>query len=66
VFVAHGDTDTVIPRDLLERTWTYLHDDAGSSTTGVRDPGGHGLSAAVVAQLHRWLTGLSAEVEASP
>ena len=66
VLVAHGDTDTVIPRDLLERTWTYLHDDAGSSTTGVRDPGGHGLSAAVVAQLHRWLTGLSAEVEASP
>ena len=39
VLVAHGDTDTVIPRDLLDRTWTYLHDDAGSTTTGVRDPG---------------------------
>ena len=63
VFVAHGDTDTVIPRDLLERTWSYLHDDAGSTTTGVRDPGGHGLSATVVAELHRWLTGLSAESE---
>lgn len=61
VLVAHGDTDVVIPRDLLERTWTYLHGDAGSATTGVRDPGGHGLSASVVAQLHRWLTDLTAE-----
>lgn len=56
VLVAHGDTDVVIPRDLLERTWTYLHGDAGSTTTGVRDPGGHGLSANVVDQLSRWLT----------
>jgi phospholipase/carboxylesterase len=34
VFVAHGDADTVIPADLLARTWTYLHDEAGSATTG--------------------------------
>jgi phospholipase/carboxylesterase len=61
VFVAHGDTDAVIPRDLLERTWTYLHGDAGSTTTGVRDPGGHGLSAAVVAQLSNWLHDLTRE-----
>jgi phospholipase/carboxylesterase len=44
ILVAHGDTDTVIPRELLERTWTYLHSNAFSTTTGVRDPGGHGLS----------------------
>ncbi|MCB0996967.1 MAG: hypothetical protein KDB21_17860 [Acidimicrobiales bacterium] len=55
VLVAHGDADTVIPRDLLERTWTYLHGDAGSTTTGVRDPGGHGLSVSVVTQLSLWL-----------
>ena len=55
VLVAHGDTDTVIARELLERTWTYLHGDAGSTTTGVRDPGGHGLSTAVVTQLSGWL-----------
>ena len=55
VLVAHGDTDTVIPRELLERTWTYLHGDAGSTTTGVRDPGGHGLSVPVVDHLSRWL-----------
>jgi phospholipase/carboxylesterase len=60
VLVAHGDTDTVIPRDLLERTWAYLHGDAGSATTGVRDPGGHGIGASVVAQLNEWLDGVIA------
>ena len=63
VLVAHGDTDMVIPRDLLERTWSYLRDDAGSATTGVRDPAGHGISAAVVSQLHHWLTDLTTERE---
>ncbi len=56
VLVVHGDADVVIPRELLERTWTYLHGDAGRTTTGVRDPGGHGLSAAAVGELRRWLT----------
>lgn len=58
VFVAHGDADHVIPRDLLERTWTYLTGEAGSHTTAVRDPGGHGLSAGVVDALAEWLTRL--------
>ena len=58
VFVAHGDTDLVIPRDLLDRTWRYLHHDSGAVVTGVRDPGGHGLSADVVTHLHRWLVDL--------
>lgn len=56
VLVVHGDTDVVIPRELLDRTWTYLHGDAGSTTTGVRDPGGHGLTAKAVGELNRWLT----------
>ena len=55
VFVAHGDADHVIPRDLLERTWAYLNGEAGSHTTAVRDPGGHGLSAGVVDALAEWL-----------
>ena len=59
VLVVHGDADVVIPRELLERTWTYLHADAGSTTSGVRDPGGHGVSAAVVGELSRWLTEIS-------
>jgi phospholipase/carboxylesterase len=59
--VAQGDADQVIPRELLDRTWTYLAGQAGSTTTAVRDPGGHGLSAAVVRELHRWLTGLTTD-----
>ena len=64
VLVAHGDADAVIPHDLLERTWTYLHNEAGSATTGVRDPGGHGISPAVLGELRRWLTEVSAAGEA--
>jgi phospholipase/carboxylesterase len=56
VLVVHGDQDTVIPRELLERTWSYLHDDAGSTTTSIRDPGGHGLSGPALGALQRWLS----------
>jgi len=55
VLVVHGDQDLVIPRDLLQRTWSYLHDDAGSTTTSLRDPGGHGLSGMALGELQRWL-----------
>lgn len=55
VFIAHGDADTVIPRELLERTWLYLHDDSGASISAERDPGGHGLSVAVVTRVSEWL-----------
>ncbi|MBI2706620.1 MAG: serine esterase [Actinobacteria bacterium] len=65
VLVAHGDTDTVIPADLLSRTWTYLHDIAGSDTTGVRDPGGHGISPNVLRELQVWLQRLTISAEAA-
>ncbi len=61
VLVVHGDVDTVIPRELLERTWTYLHDEAGSITTGARDPGGHGISPAAVGGLRHWLEALATQ-----
>ena len=60
VLVAHGDADVVIPRELLDRTWAYLEGDASSTTTAVRDPGGHGLSAAVIGEVRQWLNGLLA------
>ena len=41
VLVAQGETDTVIPRELLDRTWDYLHTRSGAPTVGRRDPGGH-------------------------
>ncbi|UTT71210.1 serine esterase [Arthrobacter sp. DNA4] len=39
VFVAQGETDTVIPRELLDRTWTYLLGDSGAPSYARRDPG---------------------------
>lgn len=57
VLVAHGDRDSVIPRELLSRTWTYLNDESGAETTAVRDPGGHGISAATLTAVREWLTG---------
>ena len=56
VLVAQGDADTVIPRELLDRTWSYLHDSSGATLTAHRDPGGHGISAATLAVLVDWLT----------
>jgi phospholipase/carboxylesterase len=55
VFVAQGDQDTVIPRELLDRTWAYLHGASGASTTSRRDPGGHGITAETLAALGTWL-----------
>jgi phospholipase/carboxylesterase len=64
VLVVHGDQDTVIPRELLDRTWAYLTTDAGAQTTAVRDPTGHGISNNALTQLQQWLTTL-ADVEAT-
>lgn len=55
MLVAHGDSDNVIPRDLLDRTWQYLHNGSDATVVGIRDPGGHGMSAGVLAQLKAWL-----------
>jgi phospholipase/carboxylesterase len=56
VLVAQGDADTVIPRELLDRTWRYLHAESGADVRGVRGPGGHGLSQAALGELSSWLT----------
>ena len=56
VLVAQGDTDSVIPRELLERTWDYLTSHSGASVTTYRDPGGHGLSTGTVTALNAWIT----------
>ncbi|MDI3330452.1 MAG: serine esterase [Micrococcus sp.] len=61
VYVAQGDTDTVIPRELLDRTWHYLLTDSGASASARRDPGGHALTAGTVTGLADWITGLHQE-----
>jgi phospholipase/carboxylesterase len=55
VFVAQGDTDTVIPRELLDRTWSYLHEQSSATVTSRRDPGGHGISVETLRELGEWL-----------
>ena len=55
VLVAHGDRDTVIPRELLDRTWHYVHDESGARATGHRDDAAHGLSTTALRVLAGWL-----------
>ncbi|GGG62237.1 hypothetical protein GCM10011374_26750 [Kocuria dechangensis] len=55
VFVAQGETDTVIPRQLLDRTWSYLLGDSGAPAYARRDPGGHGITARTLAELGGWI-----------
>jgi phospholipase/carboxylesterase len=55
VFVAQGDADTVIPRELLDRTWSYLLTDAAASARGHRDAGGHALTVRTVNALADWI-----------
>jgi phospholipase/carboxylesterase len=55
VFVAQGVQDAVIPRELLDRTWEYLTGPSGAVAEAVKDPGGHEISADVVARISAWL-----------
>jgi phospholipase/carboxylesterase len=65
VLAAQGEDDHVIPRELLERTWRYLHTDSRAEVVGVRGPGGHALTATALAELHAWLVPLVATAEVS-
>ncbi len=55
VVVAQGERDTVIPRDLLDRTWRYLLGESGAPAIARRDPVGHGISGEALATLGGWL-----------
>ncbi len=55
-FVAQGDEDHVIPRELLDRTWDYLHGDSGATTRARRDPGGHGITRETLGELGDWIS----------
>jgi phospholipase/carboxylesterase len=55
VFVAQGEADHVIPRELLDRTWDYLLSESGAPTVAERQPGGHQLTGHTVHQLGDWI-----------
>ena len=62
VFVAQGDGDHVIPRELLDRTWDYLLAESGAPAVGHRQPGGHALTTGTVRQLGDWIAHRLAQV----
>ena len=55
VLLAHGSNDTVIPADLLARTWEYAHGGSGADLTSHRDAGGHGITQGALAALRDWI-----------
>jgi phospholipase/carboxylesterase len=63
VFVAQGDGDQVIPRELLDRTWNYLLAESGAPTVAQRQPGGHQLTAETVHELGDWIAHRLASVD---
>ena len=64
VFVAQGEADHVIPRELLDRTWRYLLTESGAPTVAHRGRGGHQLTADAAHQLSDWITHRLAHVTA--
>ena len=55
VFVARSEQDTVIPAELQERTWTYLHRQSGAQVDSWLDPGGHEITAKTEQRVGAWL-----------
>ena len=55
VYLAHGENDFVIPRDLQDRTWQYLTLNSGASVTTHKGPEGHGLTVESLQNLNDWL-----------
>ncbi len=55
VVVAQGDHDSVIPRELLDRTWDYLLGETGAPTVARLDPVGHGIAPEALTTVGGWL-----------
>jgi phospholipase/carboxylesterase len=66
VFVAQGDGDHVIPRELLDRTWSYVLAESGAPTVAQRQPGGHQLTTETVRELGDWIAHRLASVGRRP
>jgi phospholipase/carboxylesterase len=53
--VAQGEHDTVIPRELLDRTWDYLLGPSGAPALARRDSVGHTIATPALETLSRWV-----------
>ena len=66
VLVVQGEDDQVIPRELLDRTWTYLREESGAEVEAHRGPGGHGISAATVRLVGDWIASRTSTSAVAP
>jgi phospholipase/carboxylesterase len=55
VLLARGEQDTVIPRELLDRTWSYLLGESGAPTVTRNDPVAHTVAPEARRALAGWL-----------
>ncbi|MDA8195998.1 MAG: serine esterase [Actinomycetota bacterium] len=59
VFVAQGKSDSVMPPELMERTWEYLHSESGSNLEAHKSDGGHEITADIVDHLNSWIASVA-------
>lgn len=62
VFVAQGSDDSVIPRELLDRTRDYVNHESGALARTLVHPGGHGIGRDALDALIEWLADVTGEV----
>lgn len=55
IFIAHGENDFVIPKDLLDRTWTYLTEYSAADVVTHKGSEGHQLTEESLSLLQNWL-----------
>ena len=55
VFHAQGVDDQVMPRELMDRTWTYLTQESGADVVAQRTAGGHEWTPDLVDTLSNWI-----------
>ena len=59
VFYGYGESDTVVPRELIDRSCTYLRDASGAHATIRGYRAGHEVSPSEQRDLARWYSALT-------
>ncbi len=55
IFAAQGTRDEVMPPELMEKTWKYLHTESGATLEALKSNGGHEITPDVAAHLKTWI-----------
>jgi len=59
IYVAQGESDQVIPKELQQRTWEYIVNESGATVLTHRGAEGHGITQESLAALNTWITSLN-------